>query len=93
MTQSIAQPMAHSMAHSRAQSMATIPRATYRVQLHSDFRFDDARAQVPYLATLGISHLYCSPFLRARPGSRHGYDIVEHDAINPEIGDLSLIHI
>ncbi|HVJ60667.1 MAG TPA: hypothetical protein VM528_08930, partial [Burkholderiaceae bacterium] len=65
--------------------MATIPRATYRVQLHSDFRFDDARALVPYLAALGISHLYCSPFLRARPGSRHGYDIVEHDAINPEI--------
>ena len=66
---------------------AIIPRATYRVQLHSEFRFADARALVPYLAMLGISHLYCSPFLRARPGSRHGYDIVDHDVINPEIGD------
>src|SRR5512145_314785 len=74
--------MAQSMAHSRA----TIPRATYRVQLHSDFRFDDARALVPYLAALGISHLYCSPYLRARPGSTHGYDIVDHRSLNPEIG-------
>jgi (1->4)-alpha-D-glucan 1-alpha-D-glucosylmutase len=87
MARSMARSTAQSMAQSMAQPMATIPRATYRVQLHSDFRFDDARALVPYLAALGISHLYCSPFLRARPGSRHGYDIVEHDAINPEIGD------
>ncbi|HVE49988.1 MAG TPA: malto-oligosyltrehalose synthase [Casimicrobiaceae bacterium] len=63
-----------------------IPRATYRVQLHSDFRFTDATALVPYLAALGISHLYCSPYLKARPGSRHGYDIVEHAMLNPEIG-------
>ena len=63
-----------------------IPRATYRVQLHSEFRFADVTALVPYLAALGISHVYCSPYLRARPGSRHGYDIVDHRMLNPEIG-------
>lgn len=65
---------------------ARIPRATYRVQLHSDFRFDDAAALVPYLHELGISHLYCSPPLRARAGSRHGYDVVDHGSLNPELG-------
>lgn len=63
-----------------------IPRATYRVQLHHEFRFTDVTAVVPYLAALGISHVYCSPYLRARPGSRHGYDIVDHRMFNPEIG-------
>ncbi len=66
---------------------AIIPRATYRVQLHREFTFNDAAALVPYLARLGVSHLYCSPFLRARAGSRHGYDIVDHNALNPEIGN------
>jgi (1->4)-alpha-D-glucan 1-alpha-D-glucosylmutase len=65
---------------------ALIPRATYRVQLHRAFRFADATALVPYLAQLGISHLYCSPFLRARAGSMHGYDVVDHGELNPEIG-------
>ena len=65
---------------------AQIPRATYRVQLHRDFTLDDAAAIAPYLARLGVSHLYCSPLLRARPGSRHGYDIVDHREINPELG-------
>ena len=65
---------------------AIIPRATYRVQLHGDFTFADATAIVPYLAELGVSHVYCSPYLRARPGSRHGYDIVDHSMLNPEIG-------
>ena len=65
---------------------AKIPRATYRVQLHGEFRFADAVALVPYLAQLGISHLYCSPFLRARAGSRHGYDVVDHNEVNPELG-------
>jgi (1->4)-alpha-D-glucan 1-alpha-D-glucosylmutase len=63
------------------------PRATYRLQLHREFAFDDATAIVPYLAALGVSHVYCSPYLRARAGSRHGYDIVDHSAFNPEIGD------
>ena len=66
--------------------LAAIPRATYRVQLHRDFGFADVTALVPYLAALGISHVYCSPYLRARPGSRHGYDVVDHRMLNPELG-------
>ncbi|HSN99584.1 MAG TPA: alpha-amylase family glycosyl hydrolase, partial [Candidatus Nanopelagicales bacterium] len=63
-----------------------VPRATYRVQLHAGFTFADARAAVGYLAELGVSHLYSSPFFKARPGSTHGYDLVDHNALNPEIG-------
>ena len=62
------------------------PRATYRFQFHKDFTFDDARKALPYLAKLGISHVYASPIATARPGSTHGYDIVDHAAINPELG-------
>jgi (1->4)-alpha-D-glucan 1-alpha-D-glucosylmutase len=62
------------------------PTATYRVQLTADFTFDDAAAVVPYLADLGVSHLYCSPYLRAAPRSTHGYDVVDHAALNPELG-------
>lgn len=62
------------------------PRATYRLQFHKDFTFDDAVAVVPYLARLGISHVYASPIHTARPGSTHGYDIVDHATINPELG-------
>jgi len=65
---------------------AQVPRATYRLQFNKDFTFDDAVKILPYLARLGISHVYCSPILRARPGSMHGYDIVAHDQINPELG-------
>ncbi len=65
---------------------AIIPRATYRLQFNSAFTLADATELVPYLAELGISHCYASPYLRARPGSTHGYDIVDHNAINPEIG-------
>ncbi|HZM33683.1 MAG TPA: malto-oligosyltrehalose synthase [Burkholderiales bacterium] len=63
-----------------------LPRATYRVQFHRGFRFRDATKLVPYLARLGVSHLYASPFLKARPGSAHGYDVIDHNAVNPEIG-------
>jgi (1->4)-alpha-D-glucan 1-alpha-D-glucosylmutase len=63
-----------------------IPLATYRLQLTKNFGFDDAAALVPYLKNLGITHLYASPFLKARPGSTHGYDIVDHDRLNPELG-------
>jgi len=63
-----------------------IPRATYRLQLNRDFTFAQATALVPYLAQLGISHCYLSPCLKARPGSMHGYDIVDHNSFNPEIG-------
>ncbi len=64
-----------------------IPRATYRLQFHKDFGFADAAALAPYLAKLGISHVYASPYLKARPGSTHGYDIVDHRRLNPELGD------
>lgn len=63
-----------------------VPLATYRVQLTKDFGFEQAASLVPYLRELGISHLYASPFLKARPGSTHGYDIVDHDRLNPELG-------
>ena len=63
-----------------------IPRATYRVQLSAKFGFDEAAAIVPYLQALGISHLYASPFLKARAGSTHGYDIIDHNVLNPEFG-------
>ena len=66
---------------------AVIPVATYRVQFHRDCTFDMVTRAVPYLHALGISHLYSSPYLRARPGSTHGYDIVDHNALNPEVGD------
>jgi (1->4)-alpha-D-glucan 1-alpha-D-glucosylmutase len=61
-------------------------RATYRLQFHRDFTFRDALELVPYLAQLGISHVYASPIMEARPGSTHGYDIVNHNRLNPEIG-------
>lgn len=63
------------------------PRATYRLQFKQGFGFDEAAALAPYLAALGISHVYASPWLKARTGSAHGYDIVDHDALNPELGD------
>ncbi|MBN1699446.1 MAG: malto-oligosyltrehalose synthase [Spirochaetales bacterium] len=63
-----------------------IPSSTYRLQLHGDFAFDDATAQVDYLDKLGISHIYASPYLQAVPGSRHGYDVVDHTLINEELG-------
>jgi malto-oligosyltrehalose synthase len=68
-------------------SGAEIPRATYRIQLNKSFTFKDAAAIVPYLSALGISHVYCSPYFKARAGSVHGYDVVDHNQLNPEIGD------
>ena len=61
-------------------------RATYRLQFHRHFTFRDATGLVPYLARLGISHLYASPIMKARSGSTHGYDIIDHNRLNPEIG-------
>jgi (1->4)-alpha-D-glucan 1-alpha-D-glucosylmutase len=63
------------------------PRATYRLQCNKDFGFDDVAKIAGYLARLGISHIYASPWLKARPGSLHGYDIVDHHGLNPELGD------
>ena len=64
----------------------SIPLATYRLQLTADFDFDKAAAVVPYLKALGITHLYASPVMKARKGSTHGYDTVDHNQFNPELG-------
>jgi (1->4)-alpha-D-glucan 1-alpha-D-glucosylmutase len=63
-----------------------IPRATYRLQFNGSFGFRDATAIAPYLAELGISHVYASPLFRARTGSPHGYDLLDPNEINPELG-------
>ena len=65
------------------------PRATYRVQFRREFAFDDAAKLAGYFSLLGISHLYASPILTARAGSPHGYDVVDHERINPELGGES----
>lgn len=62
------------------------PRATYRIQLNSDFDFNAAAEIIPYLAKLGISHLYCSPCMQAAPGSTHGYDVVDYQHVSKELG-------
>jgi (1->4)-alpha-D-glucan 1-alpha-D-glucosylmutase len=64
-----------------------LPLSTYRLQMHRGFTFQDAAQQAPYLARLGVTDCYASPYLKARPGSTHGYDICDHTALNPEIGD------
>jgi (1->4)-alpha-D-glucan 1-alpha-D-glucosylmutase len=63
-----------------------VPLSTYRLQFTPSFGFDAAREIVPYLAELGIDAVYASPYLRARSGSRHGYDVVDHNALNPDLG-------
>jgi len=63
-----------------------VPTSTYRLQLHAGFGFSDARAIVPYLSRLGVSHLYLSPVLQATPGSMHGYDVVDHSRVSTELG-------
>jgi (1->4)-alpha-D-glucan 1-alpha-D-glucosylmutase len=70
-----------------AAQIPTIPRATYRLQLHAGFGFAAARAAVPYLAALGVSHVYVSPITMARPGSTHGYDVIDFNRLNPELGE------
>jgi (1->4)-alpha-D-glucan 1-alpha-D-glucosylmutase len=63
-----------------------VPTSTYRLQFHKGFTFRDAAAIVPYLHSLGITHCYASPYLKATPGSTHGYDVVDHAQLNPELG-------
>ncbi len=70
----------------------TVLRATARLQFHKHFTIDQAVGLVPYFRRLGISHLYASPLLKARPGSTHGYDIVDHNQINPELGGEPALH-
>jgi (1->4)-alpha-D-glucan 1-alpha-D-glucosylmutase len=64
----------------------SIPLSTYRLQFNRSFTFSQAADLVPYLAELGITHCYASPYLRSRPGSMHGYDIIDHHHLDPEIG-------
>ncbi len=85
-TLSTIRPRPREAATSTQTHQARIPRATYRLQFHKDFGFDAAIGILPYLAQLGVSHVYCSPIHRARAGSTHGYDVVAHDEINPELG-------
>jgi (1->4)-alpha-D-glucan 1-alpha-D-glucosylmutase len=66
--------------------MTSTPSSCYRLQLHSEFTFDDAAAVAGYLKQLGISHIYCSPYLQAAGGSKHGYDVVDHQRVNAELG-------
>lgn len=68
------------------QAVPNIPIATYRLQFNRNFTFAQAAHLAAYLHDLGISHCYTSPYLKARPGSTHGYDIIDHTALNPEIG-------
>src|SRR6187551_2430356 len=63
-----------------------IPGCTYRLQLTKSFNFRDATAVVDYLDALGVTDVYASPFLVARPGSAHGYDVIDHSRLNPELG-------
>lgn len=66
--------------------MARIPTATYRLQLHAKFGFNAASQIADYLHQLGVSHVYCSPYLQAAPSSNHGYDVVDHHKVNEELG-------
>jgi malto-oligosyltrehalose synthase len=63
-----------------------MPRATMRLQFHKGFAFADAERLVPYLTRLGVSHVYASPITTARPGSMHGYDVIDPTRVNPELG-------
>jgi (1->4)-alpha-D-glucan 1-alpha-D-glucosylmutase len=60
--------------------------STYRLQFHRGFTFRDAAAIVPYLHDLGVTHVYASPYLKSVAGSTHGYDVIDHSLLNPEIG-------
>lgn len=60
--------------------------STYRVQLRADFGFDDAAEIADYLTDLGVTHLYCSPYLQAARGSTHGYDVIDPTRVNEELG-------
>jgi (1->4)-alpha-D-glucan 1-alpha-D-glucosylmutase len=70
----------------RGEAVTRRPASTYRLQLHAGFGFVDAARVVPYLDALGVTDLYLSPVLAAAPGSMHGYDVVDHARLNPELG-------
>ncbi|SEG69054.1 malto-oligosyltrehalose synthase [Bosea lathyri] len=77
--------MTNAPTHSFSVSKST-PNSTYRLQFHKGFPFSAGRDLAAYLEELGVSHIYSSPILTARAGSIHGYDVVDYDAINPELG-------
>lgn len=66
--------------------MTKLPSSTYRLQLNAAFTFDDAISVLDYLSALGVSHVYCSPYLQAAPGSTHGYDVADFGQVNAELG-------
>jgi (1->4)-alpha-D-glucan 1-alpha-D-glucosylmutase len=70
----------------RVRARSARPGATYRLQFHAGFTFRQAAAISDYLAALGVTHVYASPYLKARAGSTHGYDVIDHNALNPELG-------
>jgi (1->4)-alpha-D-glucan 1-alpha-D-glucosylmutase len=81
-----AEPRARAARRDPPAAVLAVPRATYRLQFNKAFTFADATRVLPYLAALGVSHVYASSWLKARPGSTHGYDITDHNSFNPEIG-------
>ncbi len=84
---SLADTLFEAEARSVAESPLRRPGATYRLQVHRGFTLDDVTRVVDYLADLGVTDGYLSPYLSARPGSTHGYDVFDHRRINAEIGD------
>lgn len=70
----------------RAARLQRWPSSTYRLQFHAGFTFRQATEIVPYLAELRVTHCYASPYTQARPGSTHGYDVINHARLNPELG-------
>lgn len=74
------------------ETTARIPTSTYRLQFHRGFTFRDATAIVHYLHELGISDVYASPYFQASPDSTHGYDVADHNSLNPAIGDADDYH-
>src|SRR5689334_13236052 len=70
-------------------SAGPVPQATYRVQLGPGFGFSALQRLIPYLDALGVSHVYTSPYVTARPGSSHGYDVANPNALNPELGTVA----
>jgi (1->4)-alpha-D-glucan 1-alpha-D-glucosylmutase len=74
------------LAIEKARSSQNLPESTYRLQFHENFTFRDATAIIRYLSELGVTHVYASPYFKATPGSMHGYDVIDHCALNPELG-------
>jgi (1->4)-alpha-D-glucan 1-alpha-D-glucosylmutase len=76
------------LAIEKARSSRNLPESTYRLQFHAKFTFRDATAIIPYLSELGVTHVYASPYFKANHGSMHGYDVIDHCELNPELGTV-----